>query len=74
MYIKINAHTCMNIFKKNMLRLYIKCLYMTNYMNINIYINIFKIYAICVCIYLYIINIHNTHTGILCKQKLLFWM
>ncbi len=45
------------------------------YMNINIYmqihVNIFKIYAVCVCLYIYIINIHSTYT-ILCKQKLLF--
>ncbi len=28
----------------------------------------------CVCIYIYLINIHSTHTHILCKQKRLFWM
>ncbi len=32
-------------------------------MNINIYmeINIFKIYTVCMRIYMYIINIHSTH-------------
>ncbi len=24
-------------------------------------VNIFKIYAVCVCLYIYIINIHSTH-------------
>ncbi len=35
-------------------------------MNINIdeYVNIFNIYTVCVCIYLYI-NIHRTHTYIM---------
>ncbi len=28
----------------------------------------------CMCIYIYIINIHSTHTHILCEEKLLFWM
>ncbi len=54
-YIYINTHTCMYIFKKicydyilNIFRYYI------NDMNINIYmqiqVNIFKIYAVCVYI------------------------
>ncbi len=34
-------------------------------MNINIDVNIFKIYTACVCIYIYIINIHKTHTYIM---------
>ncbi len=71
----INTHTCMYIFKK-MLRLYNT--YDTFYMNINKYmkkhVNIFKIYAVCVCLYIYIINIHSTHTHLIYKQKLLFWM
>ncbi len=33
------------------------------------YINIFKIYSVCVYLY-----INNKYTHILCKQKLLFWM
>ncbi len=44
-----------------------------NYMNINIdmliHENIFKMYTVCV--FLYIHNIHRTH--ILCKQKLIFY-
>ncbi len=36
----------------------------------NIHVNIFRIYAVCV----YIIHIHKTHTHILSKQKRLFWM
>jgi len=28
----------------------------------------------CVCIYIYKLIIHTTHTNILCKHKLLFWM
>ncbi len=36
-------------------------------------VNIFKIYAVCVCLYIYIINIHSTHTySTLYKQKDLF--
>ncbi len=29
------------------------------------HVNIFKIYTVCVCIYIYIINIHSTHTYIM---------
>ncbi len=53
-------------------------IYNINYMNINIcmliHVNIFKIYTVRVCLYIYIINIHSTHTYILYRQKLLFWM
>ncbi len=46
-------------------------IYNINYMNINIdmkiHVNIFKIYTVYVCIYIY-----TEHTHILCKQKLLF--
>ncbi len=38
-----------------------------------IHVNIFKIYTECVCIYIYILNKHSTHTYIM-QQKLLFWM
>ncbi len=60
----------MYIFKKNMLCLYIKYVYIQyniKYNNINIYthVNIFKIYTVCVCIYMYIINEHSTHTYIM---------
>ncbi len=34
----------------------------------------FQKYMLYVCLYIYIINIHSTHSYILCKQKLLFWM
>ncbi len=45
-------------------------------MNINIYIhvNIFKMYIACVCIFIYIINIHSDSTHIYYVNKLLFWM
>ncbi len=59
----------MYIFKKNMLHLYIKYIYILYKLYKYIHVNIFKIYAVCVCIY-----IHTIHTHILCKQKLLFWM
>ncbi len=61
-YIYINTHTCMYIFHKNML-CYILNLYIynINYMNINIDVNIFKIYTVCVCVYICMINIHSTH-------------
>ncbi len=59
----------MYMFKKNMLCLYIKYIYINiNYMNINIgrlHVNIFKIFTVCVCIYIYIINIHSTHSYIM---------
>ncbi len=56
----INTHTCMDIFKKNMLFLNIKCkLYKY------IHVNIFNIHIVCVCIYIYITNIHNTQTYII---------
>ncbi len=29
------------------------------------HVNISKIYAVCECIYIYIINIHSTHTNIM---------
>ncbi len=52
-YEYINTHTSMYIFQKNVLRLYIKYIYMLyklyNYINVNI----FKIYAVCVRIYLH---------------------
>ncbi len=46
-YVYINTHTCMYIFKKNVM--FIKYI---NYMNINIHVNILKMYTVCVsCIY-----------------------
>ncbi len=30
-----------------------------------IHVNIFNIYTVCVCIYMYIINEHSTHTYIM---------
>ncbi len=53
----------MYIFKKNMLCLYIKYIYT--------YVNIFKKYTVCVCIYIYIINIHSIYTHILCIKNIL---
>ncbi len=37
----------------------------------NIHVNIFKIYTVCVCIYKYIINIHSTHTHYVNKTFIL---
>ncbi len=59
-YVYINTHTCVCIFQKNVLFLYIKSIYNINHIYINSkYINIFKMYTVCVCIYIYIINIHR---------------
>ncbi len=61
----------MYIFKKNMLHLYIKyiCiwykLYEYKYIHVNTGKYFFKICAACVCIYIYIINIHSTHAFIM---------
>ncbi len=49
------------------------CIYNINYINIKcIHVNIFKIYTVCV--YLYIHNKYTKYTHILFKQKLSFWM
>ncbi len=40
-YVYINAHTCMYIFKKNMLSLYIKYIYIT-YIYIYIWCNLYE--------------------------------
>ncbi len=37
-----------------------------------IYIQMFKIYTVCVCIYIH--NKYTQYTHTLCKQKLLFWI
>ncbi len=57
-YVYINTNTCMYIFKKNMLCLYIKytyTVYNIKYNNINksMYI-IFSKYILCVCVFIYI--------------------
>ncbi len=49
----------MHIFKKNMF------IYNIKYKFINVYAwNISKIYAVCECMNIYIINIHSTNTHI----------
>ncbi len=66
-YVYINTHTCMYIFKKKVLCLYNKNIYIIYklFKYKYIYVNIFKIYTVCVCIYIYIINIHSTHPYIM---------
>ncbi len=59
----------MYIFKKNMLCLFMKCIYNINYINTCKY---FQKYTVCVRIY--IDNKYTQYTHILCKQKRLFWM
>ncbi len=56
-------YTCMYIFQKNMLCLYIKYIYLLNQLYEYKYrhVNIFKIYA-CVYFYIYIQYIHNKYT------------
>ncbi len=51
----------MHMFQKNMLGLYNKYIYLSYklYEYKHRLVNIFKIYTICVCIYIYIINIHT---------------
>ncbi len=72
-YIYIDTHI-QHIFKKNMLRLYIKYIYiwynLYEYKYKHAYI--FKIYAVCGCLYIYIRNIHSTH--IYYVNKNFFWM
>ncbi len=62
-YAYINTHTCMYILKKNVMFIFLNIfIYDINYMNINIC----KIYAVCVYLYMYfIINIHSTHRYIM---------
>ncbi len=68
-YVYINTKTGMYTFKKNMLCLCIKYIYIKyNNLNIKMYIrvNIFKVYTVCV--FIHIINKLSTHyTHILCK-------
>ncbi len=61
-YAYINTHTCMYIFMKNMLYLYIKYIYNFNVRNINTCKYFQNI--CCMCVYLYIINIQYTHTHV----------
>ncbi len=57
----INTHTCMHIFKKNVSFILNIFIYNINYVNININVNIFKIYSLH--------NKYTQYTHILCKQK-----
>ncbi len=78
-YVYITTHTCMYIFKKYICYVYIlnTFVYNINYLNTNIdmeiNLNIFKIYTACVCIYIYIINIHRTHANknFICMQLII---
>ncbi len=54
----------MYIFKESIFILNI-VIYNINYMNICLHVNSFKIYNVWVCIHIYIINIHRTHTYIM---------
>ncbi len=60
MNVYIKTQTCMYIFKKKYV-VYILNIFIYNINYINISVNIFKIYTVCVCLY-----IHNkyTHTHI----------
>ncbi len=71
--IYINTHSCMYTFHKNMLCLYFKFIYNINYINTNID-NIFKIYTVCMCIYIYIIHLHRRHTYIKQTKTVIFCM
>ncbi len=68
-YVYITTHTCSVNIKKYICYVYIltKLIYNMNYLNTNkdmeINFNIFKIYTACVCIYIYIRNIHRTHAN-----------
>ncbi len=67
---------------KNMLCLYIYIyiyiyiykLHEYKYIHVNTCKYFQNTYLMCVYSYIYIINIHSTHTHVLYKQKLLFWM
>ncbi len=62
---KYKTHTC--IYFRKIGYVYILNVFVYNriYININRHVNIFKIYTVCVCIYIHIINIHRTHTHIM---------
>ncbi len=58
----INTHKCMCIFKKHFEFLHLKYfVYNINYINMEC----LKIYAVCVCIYVYIIKIDSARTYIM---------
>ncbi len=75
-YVYINTHTCMFIFKKNMLRLYIKYIYTLYQLYKYIHLNTCKYFQnrCCMCVCLYIHNKYTQYTHMFCKQKLIFWM
>ncbi len=41
------------------------CTVVAHQHTVHTHVNIFKIYTVCVCIYIYMINIHSTHTYIM---------
>ncbi len=59
----IITHACIHFRKISYVHILNIFRYNINYINIDIekHVNIFKIYTVCVCIYMYI-NMHSTHT------------
>ncbi len=51
----------MSICKKNVLCLYILNIFIYNINYMNKHVNVFKIYTLCVCLYIYIMDIQYTH-------------
>ncbi len=70
----IYKYTQMHIFKKNMLCLYIKYIYVwyNLYEYKYIHLNTYKIYAVCLCLYIH--NKFTQYTHINYVNKNLFWM
>ncbi len=62
-HIYIYIHAC--IFQKNWL-----FIYNINYMNINMHVNIFKIYTMCVYLYIHYKYTQNTHIYYANKTKM----
>ncbi len=65
----INTNTCIYLRKICYVHMLNIFMYNIKYKNMNIYkcinVNIFKIDTVCVCIYVYIINIYSKHTYIM---------
>ncbi len=59
---KYKTHTCIYFRKIGYVYILNAFVYNRIYINIDRHVNIFKIYTVCVYIYIHIINIHRTHT------------
>ncbi len=64
-YVYINTHTHACIYLRKIYYVYIINIFIYYKLCKYIHVNNFKTYTVCVCIYVYIINICSTHTYIM---------